>query len=376
MPEGNIPSSLVQNIYDAALDRSLWPVALRQAGGFVGGSATSLYAKEVATKGIDVFHHDGAMNPECIHSYAGTYVKVDPSTTRHFFTSVGQSVSTADVMPYREFALTRFCEEWAKPNGLVDSLSAVLEKSGTRVSMFTVFRAQDDGMIDELARRRMRLVLPHIRRATLIAGIVDHSSASKRALADTVDLIAAGVFLLDRVGRVVHVNVAGRALLAAKDPVASVGGRLVASDPEAASLLSAATASLADGAAALGSKGIAVPIKGRDGELYVAHLLPLSSPAHEAGVPSSAVATLFVRPAARAGVAAPEALAKAYKLTPTELRVLLTLVEVGGGTEVADALGIASSTVRFHLKAVFEKTGVHRQTDLLRLVASFSQHQT
>jgi DNA-binding CsgD family transcriptional regulator len=39
---------------------------------------------------------------------------------------------------------------------------------------------------------------------------------------------------------------------------------------------------------------------------------------------------------------------------------------------VAEALGIAVTTVKTHLGRVFEKTGTSRQADLVRLVAGFS----
>jgi DNA-binding CsgD family transcriptional regulator len=68
----------------------------------------------------------------------------------------------------------------------------------------------------------------------------------------------------------------------------------------------------------------------------------------------------------------PEAIARAYKLTPTELRVLLAIVEIGGVPEVAEALGIGDSTVKTHLGRLFEKTGAKRQADLVKLVAGFS----
>ena len=69
----------------------------------------------------------------------------------------------------------------------------------------------------------------------------------------------------------------------------------------------------------------------------------------------------------------PEAIARAYKLTPTELRVLLALIEVGGGgPEVAEALGIADATVKTHLNNLFRKTGVKHQADLVKVVAGFS----
>jgi DNA-binding CsgD family transcriptional regulator len=68
----------------------------------------------------------------------------------------------------------------------------------------------------------------------------------------------------------------------------------------------------------------------------------------------------------------PEAIAKTYKLTAMELRVLLAIVEVGGVPEVAEALGIAETTVRTHLRQTYQKTGVDRQADLVKLVAAFS----
>jgi DNA-binding CsgD family transcriptional regulator len=64
--------------------------------------------------------------------------------------------------------------------------------------------------------------------------------------------------------------------------------------------------------------------------------------------------------------------AKAYKLTPTELRILLAILDGGGARGVAEALGIAVTTVKTHLGRVFEKTGTSRQADLVRLVAGLS----
>ncbi|HXQ05393.1 MAG TPA: helix-turn-helix transcriptional regulator, partial [Bradyrhizobium sp.] len=68
----------------------------------------------------------------------------------------------------------------------------------------------------------------------------------------------------------------------------------------------------------------------------------------------------------------PEVIARAYHLTPTELRVLLAIVDVGGVPESAVALGIAESTVKTHLGNLFMKTGARRQADLVKIVAGFA----
>jgi DNA-binding CsgD family transcriptional regulator len=67
----------------------------------------------------------------------------------------------------------------------------------------------------------------------------------------------------------------------------------------------------------------------------------------------------------------PEVIARTFRLTPSELRVLLAIVEIGGAPEAAEALGIAETTVKFHLKRLFEKTGTGRQADLVKLAAGF-----
>jgi DNA-binding CsgD family transcriptional regulator len=81
---------------------------------------------------------------------------------------------------------------------------------------------------------------------------------------------------------------------------------------------------------------------------------------------------MFVRKAALESPLAPEIIARTYGLTPTELRVLLAIVEVGGIPEVATALGVADSTIKTHVGRLFQKTGASRQADLVKLVAGFS----
>jgi DNA-binding CsgD family transcriptional regulator len=63
---------------------------------------------------------------------------------------------------------------------------------------------------------------------------------------------------------------------------------------------------------------------------------------------------------------------KAFKLTPTELRVMLAIVELGGVPEVAAALGVANTTIKTHVRRLFEKTGAARQADFVKLVAGYA----
>jgi len=61
-------------------------------------------------------------------------------------------------------------------------------------------------------------------------------------------------------------------------------------------------------------------------------------------------------------------LSKAFRLTPSEARIAMFLIEGKSLEEAAHELGVSRETIRSHLKSVFRKTGTHRQGELIALV--------
>jgi DNA-binding CsgD family transcriptional regulator len=282
-------------------------------------------------------------------------------------------MAVADIMPYQEFLETRFYKEWCQPQGMVDAVTAVLDKSVTSAALFGVFRYEREGVVDDETRRRMRLVVPHIRRAVLIGRLIDLRAADAASLADTLDGLSAGMCAVDADGRIVHANAACHVLLDAGDFLSAIRGRIVARDARVDQTLQELFAAAGGGDAAIGTRGIALPLIAKDGSHYVAHVLPLTSGARRlAGMAYSATAALFICKVAAETRSPPEIIARAYDLTPTELRVLLAIVDVGGVPESALVLGIAESTVKTHLGKLFAKTGARRQADLVKIVAGFA----
>jgi DNA-binding CsgD family transcriptional regulator len=128
--------------------------------------------------------------------------------------------------------------------------------------------------------------------------------------------------------------------------------------------------SAANGDASLGVRGVAVALGNLpEGSLF-AHVLPLTSGRRQkAGQANHAVAAVFVR---KTGPNAPsplEAIARLYKLTAGELRILDALLKANGIKAMANMLGLSQATVNTHLHNLFRKTGTTRQSDLVKLVA-------
>lgn len=365
-------SALVAGIYDAALAPDLWPGLLDACRQFVGGLSASIYAKDSAGLSGGIFFTDGHLLPEWGRLYFERYARLDPLTGGHLLSPLEEPMATADLMDPDEFRQSRFYREWAEPQGIVDFVTAPIEKRGGWGAMFGLFRHERDGFADTAVKERMRLLIPHIRRAVVIGRVIENGNLKAADLSEAVDGLAAGMFLLDAKGRITHANAAGTALLG-KGVVEKLGGRIVADDPEANALLAKAFATAAEGDGAVDRQGMSVALPGADGDSYVAHILPLTSGARRhTGTQYSVVAAMFVHRATLDTPAAPELMARTFGLTLSELRVLNAIVHVGGVPETAEELGIAETTVKTHLHHVFAKTGVARQADLVRLVAGFT----
>ena len=363
--------ALIGEIYDAVIDPAQRNDVLDKIASFAGGHSGGLLSKHSLSKSEVLYCYVGA-DPNSLQVYSESYPKLDPTADSPSF-RVEQVVSATDLVPYEEFRRGRFYREWARPHGWVDVASAVIEKSPLSCTFLSVVRHEANGLVDDEMRRRMALLIPHVRRALLIGKTIHRKQTEAVCFSDVLDGLSSGMILVDANGRIVHTNNAGNAILDAADFLRAVCGRLVASDLAINAALREILVAANVGDAALGVKGIALPLTAHDGERYVAHVLPLTSGARRAaGLAYNAVAALFIRKAALEPFSPPEVIGEMYKLTPTELRVLLAIVDIGGVPEVAAALGVAVTTVKTHLSRLFEKTGVARQADLVKLVAGFS----
>jgi len=372
MTEPQQVSSLIGEIYDAALDPDLWPGVLEKGCRFVGGVASNLYSEDSAAKTGNI-HYTWGVDRHYGRLYYDKYIKFNPFTTAQLFFDIEQITSVGDIMPYEEFRETLFYKEWAQPQGWVDAASAVLDKSATSYAAVSVIRHERDGLVDDETRWRMSLLVPHVRRAVLIGKVIELHKAEASTLADTLDGLTAGMFLVDKTGRIVHANENGHVMIGEARFVRAAGGRLVATDGRANQSLQDIFAAAECGDDAVGVKGISVPLPARAGQEHVAHVLPLTAGMRRrAGASYAAVAAVFVRKATLDVPSPLETVAKRHRLTPSELRVLLAIVEIGGVPEVANALGISETTVKTHLRHLFEKTSTTRQADLVKLVARFA----
>ena len=366
MPRARKLPDLIEEIYDAALEPALWSEVVVGIRDFVGGKACGLFSKDSISKSGVTHYYCGA-DPYYIQLYSETHSRFDPLVA---LPPYGKVVSIPDLVDFDEYRRGRFYQEWLRPQGCIDAANVVLEKSKSNCPvLMTVLAGRR--MVDEGMRRRIALIVPHLARALMINRAIESRRSEAAAFAEILDGLNAGIFLLDAGCHIVHANAAGHGMLGAEDFLRSIGGRLVARDVQVNRALREIFGLDSDVVRAGGNEAMA--LTAHDGERYVAHVMPLASMMRNGAERSfKAIGALFVRKVDLDSQSYGEPIARAFELTPTEARVLLSIVEVGGVPETAQALGVAESTVKTHLSRTFAKTGASRQADLVKLAAGFA----
>lgn len=148
-------SHLIGEIYDASLDPTLWPDVLEQTCGFVQGIASVLIAHEATTR-AGHFYFSWGDDPLYTESYNQTFSLINPLIVPILVgTRVGDVVAVGDLIPYDEYFASRFYKEWAAPQGYLDAIHAVLEKSKTSYASVAIARHERHGLVNDDTRRRM-----------------------------------------------------------------------------------------------------------------------------------------------------------------------------------------------------------------------------
>lgn len=219
-------------------------------------------------------------------------------------------------------------------------------------------------------RSRLQSLVPHLRIAVDLFERLQFAGAEHGVFHSAAQGLGLAVVVLDRTMRIVSSNPLADHILGAGEGLYRRGEQLVLATGEHQRALATLLddASSTDGAApapALTRFRIARPVHGD----IVVTARPLDLQAIHAG--TGAVALFLARPGSEAATD-PQALRDLLGLTMAEARLAAALAEGSTLVEAARRLGIAHNTAKVQLRAVFAKTGVHRQAQLVALLASLA----
>lgn len=218
--------------------------------------------------------------------------------------------------------------------------------------------------------RQLKPLHPRLQSVAMLQRRVQALETQNDGLRRSLDRLSDAVLITGADERIRYANSAAQLLLGEGDALIDRRGRLEArmreENDQLRKRLSAlsATPRTRDDGQTVCTRYLKISRLGNAPSLHVAivRLSDSSSPNSESGC------MIWVgQPEPR--LPAPEALTAWYRLTPSEARVALALLEGRSLKEMGGEFGISVTTARTHLGAVFAKTDTARQAELTALLA-------
>jgi DNA-binding CsgD family transcriptional regulator len=383
---------LLGRLYDAAASPERWPEFLqdfRQTG-----NADMAYVLAVSPDNRSDLSIQFGFDDAAIDSYQRYFVNRDPilSGFQDAMAKYGDWIGSSEsVVANNQLRRSELFNDFMQPLGMAHHCGATLSglEEGTTAGI-CMMRSDGAGAFDAEAIALLAILEPHVKRALALHKTLQTARMEGALLRQSLETVDLAIISVDGNGEVLNITQAARNILDARDGLVLERKHVQASNSAEHARLS----DLMSGAVSTGSgSGLwrtvrcsrtTAPQAGRAalwtpaaGGAMLVSSRPPKRPLQLVVTPfHSSDAFLDARPCALIFLSDPDAtpasrssiLRTLYGLSPTECRLADFLV-AGNELKVgAERLMITEQTARFHLKAIFRKTGTNRQSDLLRLI--------
>ncbi len=356
-------SQLLGLIYDAALDTSAWGAALEEVRRELNGNYVSLIVRPGSGEDLGL-----------IVSASGDRQMFDPQHNPHIamspFTGLepDRLVTIDDILAETEWRASQYYRDWCAPHDVFHVMGTDISSSQGGIYGFRVTRPETAPPFGAADRALCGQLLPHLKRALNLYLSIDHDRKVGALYSHAMGQLMVAAIVLDEHGAVVDCNTMAKAILKLGDGLRIVGQQLEATyATDNRKLQRLVREALARNAPSTVGVIEAMSVSRPSGKVSWGVIVQAMSPDQWTEGHHRPCVAVFVRdPEGKAHP--PVKLAQQlFQLTPAETALAIQLANGLSLEEAAEALNIRRNTARAHLRSIFSKTGVRRQTELVRI---------
>ncbi len=354
-------SRMIGLLYDASLDPQQWQPALMRIRDLFRANYATLILRPPSAEDLGLLI---VASETAVEYYFPDYL-ASP------FTGIpcDEVVTVEDILSVSEWRHHAYYQTWCAPHHVFHVLAVDIRTPDHAVFPFRITRAEAGAPFTQEDRERLKQLLPHLRRALYFSTQLDCSESLRALYVQALGLLAVATITLDKGGRILQMNSTAEQLLKAGDGLKLSGGHLEAHYPADNRILQAAIRkSVARLDPVKPKVNETLSVTRPSGKVALGLVLQCVPVQDWAGGDDQPAALLFVRDAESRTQAPNSVIGQMFSLTPAETALAVELANGSSLEEASETLGIRRNTAGAHLRAIFSKTGVRRQTELVRIV--------
>jgi DNA-binding CsgD family transcriptional regulator/PAS domain-containing protein len=322
------------------------------------------FANTVAQYGLPADQQiDFGEKLDTLDEMIGAGIKVEPDEPQftHFHPG-SNGVMSSDCELY---------QNWMEPNDVYYVGGTQFADTGTHKAGIVILRSKDAGVWSDGEIRVINEILPHLNRSLKIHSEFTHLRMRQDALLQGLDRLVIGLILYNHDARTVYINPTAEAIIDSHPALQLEQGNLLLTNPDDdKSLRQTIVETAAIDPDDSWKQSVAIGITHPDVE---APLPILVTPMHAHLITSdldyegAKVAVFLSDPNLQQPISI-DSLVSVYSLTPSEAQVAISLANGHSIDQIATNSNHSAHTIRSQLKSVFRKTGVSRQSELIKLL--------
>jgi DNA-binding CsgD family transcriptional regulator len=364
---------IVPEIYKATVDSSHWDYVLETVARMTGSKTACLYHLDKNFGMVNTIAQYGCP-PHLVQSYNKQFADLDT----YFDNTVEQEIPEEPLHQFIHPGSRHFdeldpkiYESWMKPQDIHHIGRIQFLNTESHKASIALLRDEASGEWSDGDIRIIDEIVPHLKRAIDIHAEFTRLRLKQDALVQGLDRLVIGLILYDQQARAVYVNPTAKAIIAAHPALALNDEGLYLYHAEdnrqlRKTILRTATIDSDDSWKQSISIGITHPDVPAPLPLLVtpmhAHLLTT-----ELDYEGARVAVFISDPNMPQPISV-DNLVSVYKLTPSEAQVAISIANGHSIENIAQKSNHSAHTIRSQLKSTFKKTGVSRQSELIKLL--------
>ena len=358
---------LIGEFYDGALDHKLMAKTLRHVRSLYQANYVTLILRVPEQPDLGLMIVVGDIEGEGEVSYWAYPQAVTPFNNP----PMDQVFTVDDLMTEAQWIHSVYYKTYGTVHDTYHIMGADVSTPDGGKLRFRITRPKAAPKFTASERTLCEMLLPHLGRAMHLHNLVDRIESISELYSQAISRLSVATIVLDQNGTVLRLNSVASDLLKQADGLKLVGGRLEATYPtdnrELQRLVRNAFARDAN-SEQVSTEAEAMSVSRPSGQINLGVVVEAIPTQDWAEGKSKPVVVVYIRDAVGRSMASETVAKQLFNLTRAETALAMELANGLSLEEAAEVLNVRRNTARAHLRSIFSKTGVRRQTELVRII--------